>query len=65
MADALLITEAVRRMRAAGETTVTLNVNVNNPRAAALYRGLGFAVTGRRARYQVQALAPPPRAAAR
>lgn len=52
---ALLITEAVRRMRAAGETDITLNVNVNNPRAAALYRRLGFTVTGRRARYQAQA----------
>jgi mycothiol synthase len=49
---AWLITEAVRRMRAAGETAITLNVNVNNPCAAALYRRLGFTRTGRRARYR-------------
>jgi mycothiol synthase len=51
---ASLITEAVRRMRSAGETTITLNVNVDNPHAAALYRRLGFTRTGRRARYQAQ-----------
>lgn len=55
---ARLVTEVIERMRAAGEETVTLNVNVNNPHAAALYRRLGFAVTGRRARYQARALAP-------
>lgn len=49
---ALLITAAIQRMRAAGENTITLNVNINNPHAAALYRRLGFATTGRRARYQ-------------
>ena len=49
---ALLIAEAVRLMRAAGEADSTLNVNVNNPRAIALYRRLGFATAGRRARYQ-------------
>jgi mycothiol synthase len=48
---ALLLTEAIRLMRSAGEATITLNVNVDNPRAAALYRRLGFARTGRRARY--------------
>jgi mycothiol synthase len=48
---AVLIGEAVRRMRAGGETTITLNVNVDNPHAIALYRKLGFARTGRRARY--------------
>jgi ribosomal protein S18 acetylase RimI-like enzyme len=42
-------------MRAAGETSITLNVNVNNPRAAALYRRLGFIGVGRRARYQAPA----------
>jgi ribosomal protein S18 acetylase RimI-like enzyme len=52
---ALLICEAVRRMRAAGEAVITLNVNINNPRAAALYRRLGFALIGRRARYQAVA----------
>jgi mycothiol synthase len=49
---AWLVAEAVRRMRAAGETAVTLNVNVNNPGAAALYRRLGFTRVGGRARYQ-------------
>ena len=48
---AKLVTEAVQRMRDAGETTITLNVNTDNPHAAALYRRLGFAGTGRRARY--------------
>jgi ribosomal protein S18 acetylase RimI-like enzyme len=51
---ARLIAEAVNRMRSAGETTITLNVNINNPHAAALYRKLGFAQTGRRARYQAR-----------
>jgi mycothiol synthase len=50
---ALLIAEAVKRMRSAGETTITLNVNVNNPHAAALYRRLGFSYAGRRAKYEV------------
>lgn len=49
---ALLIAEAVQRMRSAGETSITLNVNVNNPHAAALYCRLGFTRIGRRARYQ-------------
>ena len=48
---AYLTGEAVGRMRSAGESTVTLNVNANNPHAAALYRRLGFAPAGRRARY--------------
>ena len=52
---ALLIGEAVRRMRAAGEAAITLNVNVDNPHAAALYRRLGFTMIGRRARYQARA----------
>ena len=52
---ARLIAEAIQRMRSAGQKTVTLNVNINNPHAAALYRRLGFTLTGRRARYQVQA----------
>jgi ribosomal protein S18 acetylase RimI-like enzyme len=50
-----LLAEAVRRMRSAGETTITLNVNVDNPHATALYRRLGFTRTGRRARYEVRA----------
>jgi mycothiol synthase len=52
---AQLIVEAVRRMRSAGETTITLNVNINNSHAATLYRRLGFATIGRRARYQARA----------
>jgi mycothiol synthase len=50
-----LVCEVVDRMRAAGETVITLNVNVNNPQAIALYRRLGFSRTGRRARYQALA----------
>ncbi len=52
---ARLITEAVRLMRSAGETTITLDVNVDNPHAIALYRRLGFTRTGRRAKYQAAA----------
>jgi mycothiol synthase len=52
---ARLIVEAVQRMRSAGETTITLNVNINNPHAATLYRRLGFVTVGRRARYQPEA----------
>jgi mycothiol synthase len=47
-----LIAEVIHRMRAAGETVITLDVNINNLRAIALYRRLGFAAAGRRARYQ-------------
>jgi ribosomal protein S18 acetylase RimI-like enzyme len=46
---AALVAEAVRLMRAGGQTVITLIVN--NPHAAALYRRLGFARAGRRARY--------------
>jgi mycothiol synthase len=49
---AWLIGEAVRRMRSAGETAITLNVNMNNPHAAMLYLRLGFTTIGRRARYR-------------
>jgi len=52
---AALVAEAVRLMRAGGQTVITLNVNVDNPHAAALYRRLGFALAGRRARYAVAA----------
>jgi ribosomal protein S18 acetylase RimI-like enzyme len=52
---AALVAEAVRLMRAGGQTVITLNVNVDNPHAAALYRRLGFAQAGRRARYAVVA----------
>jgi ribosomal protein S18 acetylase RimI-like enzyme len=52
-------------MRSAGEASITLNVNVNNPPAAALYRRLGFTRIGRRARYQARARVPqPPRRSA-
>jgi mycothiol synthase len=43
-------------MRVGGETSITLNVNVNNPPAAALYRRLGFTRIGRRATYRAPAL---------
>jgi mycothiol synthase len=52
---ARLVGEAVRRMRSAGESSITLNVNINNPQAAALYRRLGLARIGRRARYRTPA----------
>ena len=48
---AALIGEALTRMRADGETDAWLAVNVDNP-AAALFRRLGFADQGRRARYR-------------
>ena len=57
---ARLIGEAVHRMRSAGEASITLNVNVNNPAAAALYRRLGFTRIGRRARYEARAEVPQP-----
>lgn len=46
-----LIAEVIGLMRAAGETTVTLNVNIDNPHAIALYNRLGFIRIGRRGRY--------------
>jgi ribosomal protein S18 acetylase RimI-like enzyme len=51
---ASLIAEVIRRMRAAGESTVTLNVAVDNARADALYRRLGFVRIGGRARYRLE-----------
>ncbi|WP_433302814.1 GNAT family N-acetyltransferase [Actinoplanes sp. CA-030573] len=48
---AALVCESLARMAADGATEAWLNVNVNNPGAAALYRRLGFADRGRRARY--------------
>lgn len=48
---AWLIGEVVGRMRAAGETVISLNVNVDNGAASALYRKLGFIRVGGRARY--------------
>jgi GNAT superfamily N-acetyltransferase len=47
-----LVCEALARMAADGSPEAWLNVNVNNPGAAALYRRLGFADAGRRARYR-------------
>ncbi|GIM96434.1 hypothetical protein Ato02nite_082270 [Paractinoplanes toevensis] len=53
---AALVRESLGRMAAAGGTEAWLNVNVNNPGAAALYRGLGFVDRGRRARFQRAAI---------
>lgn len=47
-----LITGALSRMAADGEREAWLNVNVDNPGAAQLYRRLGFTDRGRRARYR-------------
>ncbi|MFG6197007.1 GNAT family N-acetyltransferase [Nonomuraea sp. JJY05] len=47
-----LAAEALDRMRTRGATEVFLDVNVNNPASAALFRGLGFEVIARRARYE-------------
>ncbi|WP_433377728.1 GNAT family N-acetyltransferase [Actinoplanes sp. CA-142083] len=48
---AALMRESLARMAADGAGEAWLNVNVNNPGAAGLYRRLGFADRGRRARY--------------
>lgn len=48
---AALVREALRRIRAGGAAAASLEVNVDNP-AARLYRRLGFADAGRRARYR-------------
>ncbi|MFI6736681.1 GNAT family N-acetyltransferase [Nonomuraea sp. NPDC050451] len=47
-----LAAAALDRMRTRGATEVFLDVNVNNPASAALFRGLGFEVIARRARYE-------------
>jgi len=47
-----LMVETMRRMQAAGATSVQLTVNVNNPGAIRAYAQLGFATVGRRARYE-------------
>jgi mycothiol synthase len=47
---AALVVEALRRMRAEGAGAALLDVGVDNP-AGALYRRLGFAPIGRRARF--------------
>jgi len=46
-----MIAAAVGLLRAAGETTINLNVNTDNPHAAGLYVRVGFTRSGRRARY--------------
>jgi ribosomal protein S18 acetylase RimI-like enzyme len=47
---AALVVEALRRMRAEGAGAALLDVGLDNP-AGALYRRLGFAPIGRRARF--------------
>jgi mycothiol synthase len=49
---AALVAASLARRRSAGETEAWLDVNVDNPGAAALYRRLGFTAAGRRARYR-------------
>ncbi|NUW43093.1 GNAT family N-acetyltransferase [Nonomuraea rhodomycinica] len=51
LAKALAVA-ALGRMRARGATEVYLDVNVDNPASAGLFRGLGFEVIARRARYE-------------
>ena len=46
-----LVSEVLKRFRAAGCDHVLLDVNVNNPGAARVYTRLGFERVGRRARY--------------
>jgi mycothiol synthase len=49
---AALVCESLSRMAADGAAEAWLDVNVDNPGAAALYRRLGFTHAGRRARYR-------------
>jgi ribosomal protein S18 acetylase RimI-like enzyme len=51
--------EALRRMQAAGAPWADLEVHTNNPGAIQAYVGVGFTVTGRRARYEQIALRSP------
>lgn len=51
LASALMV-ESMRRMKAAGESSVQLCVNLNNPGAERAYVQLGFETVGRRARYE-------------
>lgn len=46
-----LVTQALRRARAAGAVTATLEVRAGNAAAIGLYGAMGFAVDGRRPRY--------------
>ncbi|MGY4644114.1 GNAT family N-acetyltransferase [Cellulomonas sp. URHB0016] len=46
-----LVSESLRRMRHDGASEAWLEVDVDNPGAAALYRRLGFEERGRRARF--------------
>jgi ribosomal protein S18 acetylase RimI-like enzyme len=63
---AAMLNEVFGRMTAAGESRTVLNVNVNNPAAITAYQRLGYALIGRRARYERpldgQASATPARA---
>jgi mycothiol synthase len=49
---AALVMESLGRRQPEGETEAWLDVNIDNPGAAGLYRRLGFATAGRRARYR-------------
>lgn len=49
---AALVAGTLATMRATGTTQCHLDVNVDNPGAARLYRRLGFVPIGRRARYE-------------
>ena len=46
-----LVEQVVRRARAAGAVTATLEVRASNTAAIGLYDAIGFEVDGRRARY--------------
>ncbi len=50
---AALVCESLRRTAADGAAAAWLDVNVDNPGAAALYCRLGFTDAGRRARFQL------------
>jgi len=47
-----LMVETMQRMQAAGTVSTQLTVNINNPGAIQTYAQLGFAIIGRRARYE-------------
>ena len=52
---AALMVRAMRAWKAEGKEAVMLDVNVNNPGAIRLYLQLGFAIVGRRGRFERQA----------